>query len=175
MGKIPETHKQLVSRAANWLLNSRKCTVVLTEWVGGGGSDIPDAIGWHGRNSIYVECKMSRSDFLADAKKYTRIDPDSGHRRGQQRVYLFPVGVKIHKQDIPDGWAAYEVGPYYVKAVIPLDETPAYIDKIAAAELPFLVSVLSRIQRGTAVYLMDQSPKETETEGFTQVDRSNDE
>ncbi len=72
-GKVAPTHADLVERAARWLRSTKKCGVVLTEFVTS-SPETPDAIGWtYGGNwSILVECKTSLSDFYADSKKQGR-------------------------------------------------------------------------------------------------------
>ena len=60
------THARLVEMAERWLRRSR-CGIVLSEQ-GCSSGEMPDAIGWKGKNhSIVIECKISRADFLADA------------------------------------------------------------------------------------------------------------
>ena len=50
------THDELVQRAADWLRKTKKCSVVLTELMGG-SSEMPDAIGWYVGYSILVEAR----------------------------------------------------------------------------------------------------------------------
>ena len=115
------THDELVQRAAKWLRNSAKvpyhhnpdkrqdahCRTVLTEQCG--GSEIPDAIGWfHGSGSILIECKASRSDFLADRKKPHRR---YGFSLGDYRYYMSPRNL-LKKEEIPDGWGLLEATPH---------------------------------------------------------------
>ena len=97
------THAELVQRAAAWLRGTWRCRVVITEMDGGG--QIPDAIGWTGFASILVECKTSRTDFAADAKK-------SHHRRdrmmGNYRFYLTEAGL-LAPEEIPPRWGLAEI------------------------------------------------------------------
>ena len=59
------THKQLCTRISLWLKNVQRYTVVATE-LSTAASETPDVIGWHGMaESILIECKVSRSDFLS--------------------------------------------------------------------------------------------------------------
>jgi hypothetical protein len=62
------THNDLVKRAVRWLTGSQRCGVVLAE-ITSVAMENPDAIGWQARKSILVECKVSRSDFLAQRNK----------------------------------------------------------------------------------------------------------
>jgi len=66
----------------------------------------PDVLGldcWG--ESILVEVKVSRSDFLADKKKPWRKD---GFGIGDHRVYLTPKGL-LKPEEIPYGWMLWEV------------------------------------------------------------------
>ena len=67
----------------------------------------PDVLGLTSYgNSIVVEVKVSRSDFLADKKKPWRANPNMG--MGQERVYLAPEGL-LKLSDIPYGWQLWEI------------------------------------------------------------------
>ena len=93
------THDALVSLAAKWL-RRQGCSLILTE-AKSRTDEIPDAIGFKESDSILVECKISRSDFLADAKKYFRAFPDMG--MGRYRMYLCPAGI-IQPEELPAKW-----------------------------------------------------------------------
>lgn len=96
------THKELVMRAAKWLTNTRKCSVVVTEFVTSGIMESPDALGWkNARNTILIECKTSKADFNRDHDKPFRRFWEFG--LGQTRYYLTPPGL-ITVEDLPDGW-----------------------------------------------------------------------
>lgn len=101
-------HKELVAPAAAQLKRWRClpiCTEMVTQNIYG---EIPDAIGWTARASILIECKTSRSDFLADCKKVFRFDlPEKG--MGDFRFYFTNPGVITSETDIPLGWGVYEV------------------------------------------------------------------
>lgn len=93
------THDELVALAAAWLRG--KHAVVITEMTNGAGEE-PDAIGFTGYGkSTLVECKASRSDFLADGKKWFRQRPHTG--MGRRRYMLAPEGT-IAEGELPDGW-----------------------------------------------------------------------
>ena len=65
--KLLMTHAKLVEAAIAWLRRYR-CGIVLSEQ-GCASGEMPDAIGWKGKcHSVLAECKLSRADFLADAK-----------------------------------------------------------------------------------------------------------
>jgi len=89
---------------------------VLTE-CSGSGIEIPDAIGWKGSGgrSILVECKVSRSDFRADAKKVHR-HPMIRSAVGQSRYYLVPRGL-LAPEEVPEKWGLLEVRGATIKVL----------------------------------------------------------
>ncbi|MFA7454886.1 MAG: hypothetical protein WCZ10_10535 [Desulfobulbaceae bacterium] len=100
------THASMVDIAYNWLLKAKRCSFALRELRHlGDTKEIPDCIGFrigYGRDaSILVECKLSREDFLADARKGFRRLPETG--MGAYRFYLAPEGV-IAPADLPPRW-----------------------------------------------------------------------
>lgn len=107
-------HGLLVARAAKWLRSTVGCNPVFAELVTS-ISEIPDAIGWkYGCLSILVECKASRSDFLADRKKFSRRAPDYGI--GDRRYYMTPPGLAT-AEEVPDGWGLLYATPRCVEVV----------------------------------------------------------
>lgn len=99
------THTQLVSSAVHWL-RSYGCGVILSEQACASG-EMPDAIGWkRACHSVVVECKVSRSDFLADRVKPFRQKPAIAV--GCERFYLAPRGL-IAAGEIPSGWGLLEI------------------------------------------------------------------
>ena len=100
------THFRLVDEAVRWLRSKYRCGIVLSEQSCASG-ETPDAIGWKGRDhSVVIECKISRSDFHADAQKSWRIDPDSA--LGCERFYLAPAEM-ISMEELPPGWGLLEL------------------------------------------------------------------
>jgi hypothetical protein len=98
------THAQLVEKAVCWLRRYR-CGVVLSEQACVSG-EMPDAIGWkRACHSVLVECKITRSDFLADRAKPFRLKPEQGV--GCERFYLVPAGL-IRREELPQGWGLLE-------------------------------------------------------------------
>jgi hypothetical protein len=98
------THTQLVAKAVEWL-RRYGCGIVLSEQVCASG-EAPDAIGWKGAcRSVVVECKLSRSDFLADRNKPFRQNPELG--LGCERWYLTPAGL-LTAEDLPRYWGLLE-------------------------------------------------------------------
>ena len=99
------THPKLVEKAVAWL-RRYGCSVVLSEQSCASG-ETPDAIGWkRGCHSVVVECKASRSDFLADKDKPFRVKPTIG--MGCERFYLASGGI-IRADELPAGWGLLEL------------------------------------------------------------------
>jgi len=99
------THAQLVAKAVHWLRRYR-CGVVLSEQACASG-EMPDAIGWKSAcHSVLVECKVTRSDFLADRAKPFRLKPE--HGVGCERFYLVPAGI-LCREELPAGWGLLEL------------------------------------------------------------------
>lgn len=65
----------------------------------------PDSIGFRNGVSCLIECKISRSDFLADRKKKFRMDSSIG--MGDWRFFMVPKGL-ITVQELPEGWGLLE-------------------------------------------------------------------
>jgi hypothetical protein len=98
------THAQLVQKAVAWLRRYR-CGVVLSEQACVSG-EMPDAIGWKKAcHSVVVECKISRSDYLADRGKPSRQRPETG--MGAERFYLLPAGL-LRPEELLAGWGLLE-------------------------------------------------------------------
>src|SRR5260370_8962589 len=96
-----------------WL--SRQCSVVLCEFVAA-TEENPDVLGWApGADSVVIECKLTRSDFLRDATKAVRRHPRAG--MGKRRYYLCPPDV-IQVKDLPPKWGLLWAtkGPGYRRA-----------------------------------------------------------
>ncbi len=109
-------HSELCEIAKKWLArpNSQRghgCHVALSECRSGWGGEMPDAIGFRadtrGTETVVVEVKVSRNDFLADAKKPHRAD---GEGMGLYRYFMCPEGL-IQVDEVPARW-----GLLYVNA-----------------------------------------------------------
>ena len=137
------THGDLVVIAAKWLAG--KYPVVITELVTGGGES-PDALAFSARESVVIECKATRSDFMADKKKLVRARPEQG--MGNRRFYCAPKGL-IKKDEIPEYWGLLEVDeetrkPRRVK------NAGRVAEKNGGNEIGILVSVLRRVGHACA-------------------------
>ena len=129
------SHKQLVIAARNWL--TRKCSIVITELAAGAGEE-PDAIGWESHRSTLVECKISRSDFLADQKKYFRaLIPGIG----LQRYFLTPPDL-LKPEELPEGWGLIELHGRQIK---PIKTSIIFPHRNHQHEFSLLLSCLRRI------------------------------
>ena len=88
-----------------WLRRTYRCGIILSEQSCAGG-EVPDVIGWKGScQSVLVECKVSRSDFLADANKPFRLKPEEG--LGSRRFYMAPANL-IAREELPKHWGLLE-------------------------------------------------------------------
>jgi hypothetical protein len=131
-----ELHKQLVTLAAAWLRKSH--SVVVTEIAS--GSESPDAIGFTSGHSTMIECKASRSDFKADAKKPFRLHPPGG--LGMFRYYMAPAGM-LEVWELPDAWGLLEVNGNRVRCR--LKANPQKSDR--GRECAILVSLIRRVAK----------------------------
>lgn len=102
-------HATLVKKAVMWLGSSAGCTACGSEFTSWGCAESPDAIGWdYLGNCTVIECKTSRSDFLADKKKLFRSGHQSG--LGKYRYFMVPQGL-VKPEEIPAGWGLIEIKP----------------------------------------------------------------
>lgn len=99
----PKTDHDLLCEKAELWLQRQGCKVTFNDRLRTATEtgEQPDAIGWRSGVSILVECKTSRSDFLADAKKSFRKTPEWG--MGDWRVYMCPPDL-IYPSELPEGW-----------------------------------------------------------------------
>ena len=93
------THFELCKKTAERFVSS----VALFEVSMLGIPEKPDVLDFNssGRSTLY-EIKMSRSDFLADKKKYAREHPHFGNER-----YFVCYGDFIKPNEVPQGWGLY--------------------------------------------------------------------
>lgn len=95
--KATFTHRQLVEIAYNWILKNASVGVAFKE-LKSLASEIPDVIGFGAWESVMIEVKVSRSDFLSDKKK-----PHRSKGMGNWRFYCCPKGM-IRVDELPAGW-----------------------------------------------------------------------
>lgn len=109
------SHAELVERAVRWLKKAQRCHVVFAGRQCRSG-EIPDAIGWTSSCvSHLVECKVSRADFFADARKRHRQEGNLA-AVGSFWWYLVPPGL-VGPLEVPERWGLAEVTPRRVKVV----------------------------------------------------------
>jgi len=148
------THKQVVRRIANWLKNTKRQTVVISE-LSTKLNETPDVISWIGHaHSTLVEVKISRNDFWADKEKIFRMYEDSG--MGDLRYFATPEGL-LKESDLPEGWGLLEIREHSIRELIPAK--PKQANK--QAECTMLMSVLRRLELSTAVYVVSEEQAET--------------
>ncbi|NAX44820.1 MULTISPECIES: hypothetical protein [unclassified Vibrio] len=92
-------HDELCRRSAQFLKNNGFNVVFDDRFAP--TSEQPDAFGISGTSTCLIEVKVSRSDFLADSKKWFRQEPEKG--MGDWRFYLCPKGL-ISVDELPHGW-----------------------------------------------------------------------
>jgi hypothetical protein len=97
MELIKYTHKELVEIAYKWVLKNCSVGIAFKELYSL-ASEIPDVIAFGGWESIVIECKASRSDFLGDMKK-----PHRTKGMGNWRFYCCPKGM-IKVGELPEKW-----------------------------------------------------------------------
>jgi len=97
-------HNELCKLASEWL-KKYGCSIISIE-PKSMEREIPDCIGWKGAWCYVIECKTSKSDFLADQKKLHRQTPEQG--MGNVRLYLAPKGL-ININEIPKKWGLLEL------------------------------------------------------------------
>jgi len=130
------THRELVRRAARWLLGAR-CKLVVINAKPWGCAEHPDAIGWTpDGESVVVECKMSVADFLADVhKRWRRI----GRGMGMRKYYLVPEKL-LGKVYVPHGIGLLALCGQRIRTV---SEAVARQDRDWPEEMRLLVSRIS--------------------------------
>lgn len=154
-GETPEiSHKELVDNAFRWLRFTQGCSVAFKERVGN-STEQPDAIGFRGGFSWLIECKASRSDFLADKKKVFRQQPAYG--MGYYRFFMAPVGM-LKVSEMPEGWGLLEV---YDKArkyrkIVEAKPGDTFHPRNESEEISYLVSAIRRIEISMAVFVEPQ-------------------
>jgi hypothetical protein len=143
MGSPAKKHAQLVSKATDWLRKRYGCGVVLSEQYCATG-EIPDVIGWKRRcRSVVIECKVTRSDFVADAKKPFRTNPEEG--LGSERFYLAPPGM-IQPDELPKHWGLLECGRGEISVIVKSGKVDLRSAAGFAKEMNLLLASLRRVE-----------------------------
>ena len=97
------SHSELVKIGYKWCLG--RCGFVFKE-LATISSETPDVIGFNSSGTFVLEAKTSKSDFLADKKKWFRKQPEKG--MGDWRFYICTKGL-IKVSELPKGWGLIEV------------------------------------------------------------------
>lgn len=146
-GEAAMNHKDLVRMAAKWVKNTLLCTVVMTE-LSTRNTETPDVLGfWSDGSSVLIECKASRADFLADAKKIFRAIPEGG--MGDARYYFTAPGL-LAVEEIPYGWGLVECHEHQCRVV---RQSMDRMKSDKQREVTMLVSALRRLEISTAVFV----------------------
>jgi len=136
-------HAQLVKLAAKWLRTHYGCGIVLAEQYCASG-EIPDVIGWKAScQSVLVECKVSRSDFLADANKPFRLRPQEGF--GSRRLYMAPKGI-IAVAELPKYWGLLECRGRDVELAVKPGRIDLRTETGMMKEMNLLLASLRRVE-----------------------------
>ena len=106
----------------------------------------PDCLGFRSGISCLVECKTSKSDFLADKRKKFRLDPSIG--LGDWRFFLTPKGL-LTVDELPAGWGLLETDGKRIYKVHSFPNNTGWFDKPfignKQAECDYMYSALRRM------------------------------
>jgi hypothetical protein len=111
--------------------------------------EIPDVLAFRGGgDSLLIECKVSRTDFLRDKYKPFRMHPEMG--MGMYRMYVTAPGV-LMDGELADRWLAVEVdGSEIVKLTafgsLAVDTEHVFGERNMQAELACLYSYIRRMK-----------------------------
>ena len=142
------SHDELVEAGRRWLLHEYRnysrcdgrgaCSLVITEMVTG-CRETPDVLGFFTGGSVLIECKMSKSDFVADSKKVFRRYVEMG--MGMYRYFLAPKGL-LSEKDLPSDWGLLE----YNGGKVFLKVHSNRFQNNHKAEISVLVSTMRRLK-----------------------------
>ena len=144
------THTELCDLGAKWLKSNGlvkwqkpKYIVVEIESI---GIPQPDIYGFGNCRTQQIEVKVSRSDFLADKKKYHMQFPDKNV--GQYRSYLCPENM-IKESDLPEKWGLLWIdGNKRISAI----RHPELQDSCLNSEITIISSILRRIEIKSQIF-----------------------
>ena len=106
--------------------------------------EVPDVIGWKAScQSVLVECKVSRSDFLADALKPFRLRPDEG--LGSKRLYMAPAEI-IAPEELPRHWGLLECKGHEVRLLVKPGKADLRTQVGLMKEMNLLLASLRRVE-----------------------------
>ncbi len=149
----PLTHKAAVKRMAAWLKGAGRCLIVAAE-LKTQNHETPDVLGFYGAGgSILIECKVSRSDFLADRNKIFRAYQADG--MGDLRYFAAPMGL-LRADEMPENWGLLEIGEHRIRKTLEAN----YQQANKTAEVKMLMSIIRRLEIATAVFVQHEGPIE---------------
>lgn len=117
MKKAKDLTEHVTNKAIALIKKVHGTTIGAKEFSGGWMPERVDALLFKTGISFLIETKISRSDFLADAKKDFRINPENGV--GMYRYYACPEGL-ISVEELPDKWGLIYVPEGRAKAYMPV-------------------------------------------------------
>ena len=154
-------HVYLVAAAIEWL-RCQGCVYVLAER-GASRSERPDAIGWQRNgNSILIEAKRSRKDFLDEWRRRKRFRTASELGMGTSRLYISPPGV-IRPLDLDgpvSGWGLLYVHLGGVTTTL-VDSLPFQANQQEELKL-ILSSLRNKVRPRSPQLVFDFSKNDTE-------------
>jgi len=142
-----KTHKELVEIGYRWIQRSKQrntlgcyvgCSVAFKELVTH-AQEQPDVIGFNSYNSILIECKATRSDFLSDKNKPFREHPETG--MGEYRFYLTNKDL-VKPEEVPEKWGLLESCGRSVRII---KDPTKYDDFAYRSERQYMRSIIRRI------------------------------
>lgn len=137
---IPPEHDFLVRRAARWAA-AQGYPIVVSELSLGYGEEA-DVLAFKTHQSLLIECKASRSDFLSDRRKPFRREPAMG--MGHKRMYFAPEGLIAH-DELPERWGLVE---YLPDGKLRVMGGTYFRERDIQKECDVLMSVLRRVGNG---------------------------
>ncbi|MNC39691.1 hypothetical protein D3C75_883610 [compost metagenome] len=156
------THDELCLRAERFLKSNGFGVVFHDKFraITGSGEQ-PDCLGFRSGVSCLIECKTSRSDFLADRKKRFRKDPTLG--MGDWRFMMTPRGL-IKPEELPKDWGLLETDGKRVYKIVGWPANTYWFDKPfysnKQAEVDYMYSALRRmVIRGHFDEIYEGMPK----------------
>lgn len=143
-----ERHRELCLAAGKWLRSQHSAEPWKMPWkyaaveLVTANAETPDAWATNGYESVVVEVKVSRSDFMADQKKYSRSENarTAGHMMGNYRYYLCPDGL-LTESDIPEGWGLL----YHDGKTVKIVRRAVYQDTNRRSDIIMLISIMRRL------------------------------
>lgn len=141
------SHSELIQKAGKWLKHHKdgnciipNCSFILAELVAlTHTGETPDILGFSTNQSVMIEVKVSRSDFLNDKKKMFRGFDDYG--MGQHKYYCCPESM-IKPEEIPDNWGLL----YWTGKRIKIEKYGKWQEANLISERTMLLSVIRRLK-----------------------------